>query len=108
MTRLAVALAAGGIMLAGCSARPDPRAGLPPMISSRFACDNGSQIWVRFDNRDDTALLRLDDDLNIPLQGQSVASGIHYAGLGHDLRGKGGEVVLTRPTGDSVRCTAVR
>jgi hypothetical protein len=108
MTRLPVALAAGGIVLVGCSTMPDPRSAMPPMISTNFQCENGSRFWVRFDNRDDSALLRLDGDLEVRLAGQPVASGIHYAGFGHDLRGKGGEVVLTRPTGDSLSCTAVR
>ncbi|MET4896066.1 MliC family protein [Sphingomonadaceae bacterium jetA1] len=108
MNRLPVALAAGGVVLMGCSAMPDPRAGLPPMMSGSFACDNGSRFRVRFDNRDDSALLLLDDELTIPMAGQSAASGIHYAGFGHDLRGKGNTVMLTRPTGDSVRCTMVR
>lgn len=110
MTRLPVALAAGGIVLVGCSTMPDPRAAstLPPMVSTTFQCENGSSFWVRFDNRDDSALVRFGDDLEMRLEGQRVASGIHYSGFGHDLRGKGGEVVLTRPTGDSVRCTAQR
>ncbi|WP_322964267.1 MliC family protein [Sphingomonas fuzhouensis] len=108
MNRLPVALAAGGIVLVGCSTMPDPRAGLPPMVSTTFRCENGSHFWVRFDNRDDSALVRFGDDLEMRLEGQPVASGIHYAGFGHDLRGKGGEVVLTRPTGDSLRCTAER
>ncbi len=107
MMRLPVALSAGGLVLMGCSTLPDMRAGLPPMASRNFQCDNGSRFWVRFDNRNDSALMRLDDDLEIRLAGQPVASGIHYAGFGHDLRGKGGEVVLTRPTGDSLRCTAM-
>jgi len=108
MTRLPVALAAGGIVLVGCSTMPDPRAAMPPMISTTFQCENGSRFGARFDNRDDSALLRLDGDLEVRMAGQPVASGIHYAGFGHDLRGKGGEVVLTRPTGDSLRCTALR
>ncbi|MDR6113783.1 MULTISPECIES: MliC family protein [unclassified Sphingomonas] len=108
MNRLPVALAAGGIVLVGCSTMPDPRSSMPPMVSTDFRCENGSRFWVRFDNRDDSALMRLDGDLAIRLTGQPVASGIHYAGFGHDLRGKGGEVVLTRPTGDSLRCQAVR
>ena len=108
MNRLPVALAAGGIVLVGCSAMPDPRAALPPMVSTTFQCENGSRFWVRFDNRDDSALVRFDDDHEMRLKGQPVASGIHYAGFGHDLRGKGGEVVLTRPTGDSLRCAAAR
>ncbi|WP_230481134.1 MliC family protein [Sphingomonas sp. Leaf21] len=108
MTRLPVALAAGGIVLVGCSTMPDPRAAMPPMISTTFQCENGSRFWVRFDNRDDTALLRLDGDLEVRMTGEPVASGIHYQGFGHDLRGKRGEVVLTRPTGDSLRCTAMR
>ena len=70
-------------------------------------CQQGFRV-VRFDNRDDSALMRFGDDLEMRLEGQRVASGIHYSGFGHDLRGKGGEVVLTRPTGDSVRCTAQR
>lgn len=108
MMRLPVALAAGGVVLMGCSTLPDRRAALPPMVSQTFQCDNGSRFWVRFDNRSDSALMRLDDDLEIRLAGQPVASGIHYAGFGHDLRGKGGDVVLTRPTGDVLRCTVLR
>ena len=107
MNRLPVALAAGGIVLVGCSTMPDPRAGLPPMMSTSFRCENGSRVWVRFDNRDDSVLMRI-DDLELRLEGQRVASGIHYAGVGHDLRGKGDAVVLTRPTGESLRCTAIR
>jgi hypothetical protein len=108
VTRLPVALAAGGLVLMGCSTLPDPRAAaLPPMMSKTFRCDNGSRFWVRFDNRNDSALVRFDDDLELRMAGQPVGSGIHYTGFGHDLRGKGGEVVLTRPTGDSLRCTAL-
>lgn len=107
MNGLPVALAAGAIVLVGCSTMPDPRAGLPPMMSSSFRCDNGSQFWVRFDNRDDSALMRI-DDLELRMEGQQVASGIHYSGVGHDLRGKGDEVVFARPTGESLRCTAIR
>ncbi|WP_294239806.1 MliC family protein [uncultured Sphingomonas sp.] len=108
MMRLPLALAAGGLVLMGCSTLPDGRTGLPPMVSQTFQCDNGSRFWARFDNRDDSALLRFDGDLELRLAGQPVASGIHYAGFGHDLRGKGGEVVLTRPTGDALRCTALQ
>ncbi|WP_343525848.1 MliC family protein [Sphingomonas sp.] len=114
MMRLPAALAAGGIVLVGCSTLPDRSAGLPPMVSTTFQCENGSRFWVRFDNRDDSALLRFGneadrrDDLAVRLEGQPVASGLHYAGFGHDLRGKGSEVVLTRPTGESLRCSAVR
>ena len=96
------------MVMAGCIAMPGTRLGMPPMISTAFQCENGSRFWARFDNRDDSALLRLDGDLEVRMAGQPVASGIHYAGFGHDLRGKGGEVVLTRPTGDSLRCTALR
>ena len=114
MTRLPIALAAGGIVLVGCSTMPDPREGRPPRVSTSFQCENGSRFWVRFDNRDDSALLRFGDeadrrdDLPVRLEGRPVASGIHYTGFGHDLRGKGSEVVLTRPTGEALRCSAVR
>ncbi|MGE7206886.1 MliC family protein [Sphingomonas sp. NPDC019816] len=107
MSRLPIALAAGGAVLVGCSYMPDPRDAMPPMMSTSFQCDNGSRFWVRFDNRDDSALMRI-EDLELRMEGHRVASGIHYAGMEHDLRGKGDTVVLTRPTGESLRCTAIR
>lgn len=57
-----------------------------------FICDGGQLIAVTFNGR--TASLET-GQATVRLDQQRVASGIHYAGGGHDLRGKGPEIIWT-------------
>jgi heat shock protein HslJ len=57
-----------------------------------FVCDGGQSISVTVS--DGTALLDA-NGASVHLAQQPAASGIHYAGSGHDLRGKGPKLTWT-------------
>ncbi|OWK28831.1 membrane-bound lysozyme-inhibitor of c-type lysozyme [Sphingomonas dokdonensis] len=72
-------------------------------ITTRFACDDNTTFRARFDNRANDVVLDLPNG-RVRLAGQPVASGMHYAGAGYDLRGKGRTVTLTRRGTADVQC----
>lgn len=66
-----------------------------------FLCDRGQTVNVTF--ADGIAHLA-GEGMSADLTQQRVASGIHYTGGGHDLRGKGPELTWTDPTGTVRQC----
>ena len=91
-------------LLAGCAPTTDtvsPSAGDPPERRVVFLCDRGQSITVGFQGN--TAVLE-SGGTSARLRARTVASGLHYAGGGHDLRGKGPELVWTDPTGATRNC----
>ncbi|GGB18012.1 hypothetical protein GCM10011380_04450 [Sphingomonas metalli] len=82
---------------------PVASAGAPETANARYACTDGSVVPARFDNRDGTVALTV-GGASVTLRQQPVASGIHYAGAGFELRGKGRRVVLTLPDGATKDC----
>jgi YD repeat-containing protein len=69
-----------------------------------FQCDgSGRGISVTFADGQARLLTR---GTTIVLDGQPVGSGMHYAGGGHDLRGKGDALVWTDPAGEIQMCEA--
>lgn len=99
---LAVAVAVAGV-LAGCArspAAPLSASGEPPRRVT-FACDRGQALAVTFAG--ETATLEA-SGRSVQLARQLVASGLHYAGGGHQLRGKGDELTWTDPSGAERLC----
>lgn len=88
-------------VLAGCAAQTQPPAPAPTERTVTFLCERGVTMSVSFQG--DSALLS-DGTRTLRLAGQTVASGIHYRGEGHDLRGKGPELVWTDPAGQAQTC----
>jgi heat shock protein HslJ len=89
------------VLMAGACA---PRSGGAGMAAERrvtFLCPRGVFLNVAFAG--DTARLESGDTRAV-LQAQPVASGLHYAGGGHDLRGKGSDVTWTDAAGTAVDC----
>lgn len=74
-----------------------------------FVCDDQSQPSLAFPSMGgDLAFLESTGAMPLALRARPVGSGFHYGGGGFDLRGKGNEAVLTRPTGGATRCLASR
>jgi hypothetical protein len=66
-----------------------------------FVCDHGQSMTVIFEGQS----ARLESRTGtVHLAAQKVASGIHYMGEGHDLLGKGPEIVWTDPAGVKRSC----
>ena len=87
--------------------RPRPaRSDAADQISVRYRCENGTEFAARFDNRANTVVISL-PSISVQLDGQPVASGIHYAGHGYDLRGKGDRATFSRPRFAPTECRAL-
>lgn len=85
-----------------------PRQTVPPVpdkVTARYRCTDGTAFRATFDNVRDVATLVLPGD-TIRLDGQRPASGIWYAGQGHELRGKGDDATLKRPNAPTLTCRA--
>lgn len=128
MRRL-IATVAAGAMLYGCSERGDDNAvdldasasrasadianyadatrsrSRPKSAGAMYDCADGTVLAVRFDNRADTAAVRISGK-PLTLAQKRAASGIWYAGDGAELRGKGRAATWTAPGGAAVDCTA--
>jgi hypothetical protein len=109
---LAVAKAiAGGLalpaLLAGCAAGGATEAGAPAAapIRAELLCDDGQTIHVTF--TDGVALVDA-GGRQARLTQQPSGSGIHYAGDGADLRGKGPDNTWTDAAGVAHACREQR
>ncbi len=88
-------------LLAACTAENQGRTATPDERRVVFLCDRGQSIAVRFTG--ETAWLEA-GAAPVELQQQRVASGIAYAGGGHQLRGKGPEMAWTDSAGATRNC----
>ena len=84
------------LLLAACA---HPTGGAPPVV---YACDDGSQLSVRFEPELARVTLATGEELSLPQQ--RAASGIWYATPRHELRGKGGEATWTTGRRVPVAC----
>nr|WP_274611223.1 MliC family protein [Sphingomonas sp. JUb134] len=83
-----------------------PAGDLPPRVTARYQCEDGTLLIATFDNRADTVTLRaLGRTLGV-LKGQRPASGIWYAGDGMTLRGKGRDASFEADGQAPVHCVA--
>lgn len=91
------------MLLQACAGPPTlPTSGpTEPLRIVRFACEDGSSMAVAFSGG--TARLNIAGSEALLSQLPS-GSGIHYAGGGHDLRGKGDELTWTDPGGQRRQC----
>jgi para-nitrobenzyl esterase len=104
----AAAVGLAALALAACAAPAQPPAEasqpLPPAVAPRTAvltCEGGRTLRVVFGDRE----LRFEaDGREVRLSQLPSGSGIHYAGDGHDLRGKGVEMTWTDPAGVARTC----
>lgn len=69
-----------------------------------FACGDGTELKLRFDNAANAAFLRLPNGNEARMEGQPVASGFHYRGSGYDLRGKGRQAWFAAHSGPRLDC----
>lgn len=97
----AVALVAAAAVLGGCAGAPDAGPAAVESIRAAFACEDGAALVVTFTG--EQAVLE-SGSATARLAQQRAASGIHYAGGGHDLRGKGAEMTWTGPDGQVRMC----
>lgn len=89
-------------LLAGCAAYQEPpAAATEPVRNVNFLCERGASMSVAFQGGG--AVLN-DGARTFRLTEQPTGSGIHYAGEGHDLRGKGPELTWTDPAGKAQQC----
>lgn len=65
------------------------------VVTDTFRDKKGNILEIQFDNTAYTATANFNDTI-IKLEGQPAASGIWYANDEYDLRGKGGQVRLTK------------
>jgi len=98
MINQGILVVAAAFVLSACVGGPQTT---EPVRSVQFLCDRGQQLTVTF--KDGYAHLE-GVGIGARLQARPVGSGIHYAGDGHEIRGKGPEVVWTRPTGAVLTC----
>ena len=88
-------------LVIGCMATAPSASATASARKVVFLCEGGRSLAVAFD--EGSALLDAGGK-PVHLEQQRVASGIHYAGSGHDLRGKGSDVNWTEPGGVTHRC----
>jgi hypothetical protein len=98
-----LAILATTVILSGCMAtRHFINSGAQPTARHvALICDGGQSITVDFS--EGQALLEY-GAISVQLAQQPTASGIHYAGGGHDLRGKGPDMTWTDATGAVHQC----
>ena len=90
-------LSAAGLLTA-CASTPPPD---KQARTVRFVCDRGQSIQLTF-AADRAELVTVAGSVQI--RQQPAGSGIHYAGGGHDLRGKGPKLTWTDPNGTALNC----
>jgi heat shock protein HslJ len=101
MARLS-AIASLAVMLAGCmSSNHEAAAPATDAHHVVFLCERGRSMSVDF--TDGSAVLEA-DGVSAQLAQQPSGSGIHYAGNGHDLRGKGPDMTWTDAAGTVHQC----
>lgn len=99
-----LAIVATALVLSGCMASRHlirKSAAEPTARHVVFICDGGQTITVDFS--EGQALLEF-GAISVQLAQQPTASGIHYAGGGHDLRGKGPDMTWTDSAGTVHQC----
>jgi heat shock protein HslJ len=96
--------ATAALLLAGCATQPGggEAAGARPVV---LTCDGGRSVSVTF--RDGEAVMGLPSG-TARLKQQPAGSGIHYAGDGQDLRGKGANLTWTDAAGVAHACVDER
>ncbi|HYD43825.1 MAG TPA: MliC family protein [Phenylobacterium sp.] len=78
----------------------------PPTTVAVYRCDDGQTLKATFDNGRNRVRMILGDGSITTLEGQVVASGIHYANDWYDLRGKGREATFTVKDRSPTNCVA--
>jgi heat shock protein HslJ len=101
MIRAALVALAAMAGLAGCVAPAVEPAG-PAAVTTTFLCERSQSFTVTLAGA--TGELRLPGAAPLALQRQVVASGVHYTGGGHDLRGSGDQMTWTEPGGQVQQC----
>lgn len=106
MRRTAVTLGvAAALWLGGCADAPpkEPPSGATSEPPRRvvYLCERAQSMAVTFAGGGATLVA---NDQSARLIAQPVASGIHYLGDGHELRGKGPEITWINPTGTIRQC----
>ncbi|MDP5279385.1 MliC family protein [Sphingomonas sp. DG1-23] len=87
---------------------PSPQPTEDNRSTARYRCMDGSRLVARFDPDKDRVTVSRGGKALATLRGQRVASGIHYAAGGYELRGKGSDISFTAPGLPPVACTAIR
>lgn len=77
-------------------------------ISARYRCMDGSKIAVRFDRDNGRATVVREGKTLATLRAEPAGSGIHYAGSGYEVRGKGDDLTFTQPNLPPLACTTIR
>jgi hypothetical protein len=75
--------------------------------TANYRCVDGSRLVARFDPDNDRVTVSRGGTVLATLRGQPTGSGIHYAGGGYDLRGKGTAMTWTAPDQPPIACTAI-
>jgi membrane-bound inhibitor of C-type lysozyme len=96
---VSVGLAAG--LIAGCAPAFTGAQQPAPKRRVVFMCEGGESITIDF--ADDAATLIVGGS-RLQLAQQPAASGIRYSGSGHELRGKGPDMVWTDSDGTAHHC----
>lgn len=86
---------------------PRPSAVSTTVTEARYACAGMDDIGIRFDNRTESAMLRLPAQDGVRLTLNRGTDAPFYAGGGYEFHGEGREATLVRPNAGSVTCTAV-
>ncbi|WP_118136698.1 MliC family protein [Oceanicella sp. SM1341] len=100
---------AAALTVAACADEQKPDTSppkVPATLAVTFSCADGVTRHARFETGPNLAWLRLPDGGEARMRGVRVASGIHYAGSGYELRGKGEEAVIAAEGQRPVRCRA--
>lgn len=107
MHKFAMTLA-GSLLLTGCvsygGGKDDLAKPADEAIEAAFQCTDGARIDVAFTS--DKARLTISGVSHMLVQ-ERTGSGYAYAGAGHSLRGKGGDVTWIEPSGASHACAEI-
>jgi membrane-bound inhibitor of C-type lysozyme len=87
--------------------QPTPQATEDNRSTARYRCMDGSRLVARFDPDRDRVTVSRGGKTLATLRGQRVASGIHYAAGGYELRGKGKAMTFTAPGLPPIACTVI-
>ncbi|MGK6353628.1 MliC family protein [Sphingomonas sp. DT-207] len=86
---------------------PTPRPTEDNRSTANYRCMDGTRLVARFDPDNNRVTVSRGGTALATLRGQPTGSGIHYAGGGYDLRGKGTSMTWTAPNQPPIACTAI-
>jgi hypothetical protein len=101
--RVLLATLSAAFLVAACQTPcPAPETG---PVTSRFVCEDGSQLTVTFTRNPDLARIEEEGYAPLTVPARIAGSGYNYTGGGAELRRRGAETTWTRPGAAPTMCS---